>query len=93
MGDWKMLDTGGHVYVSIKDMVLKGDKGKRAVGVTADAVCVYGKPYDDEWSFFEDEDISWFLETPEQIADFVESSKDIFTEEQQEDILKQRDSY
>lgn len=47
-----MLDTGGHVLVSVKDMVLKGNRGKRAVGVTADAVCVYGKFYDDEWNFF-----------------------------------------
>ncbi|WP_148871542.1 hypothetical protein [Neomoorella thermoacetica] len=93
MNEWLILDTGGHVYVSVKDMILKGNKGKRAVGVTADAVCVYGKPYDDEWSFFEDEDRSWPVETPEQIADFIESSKDIFTKEQQEDILRQRDTY
>ncbi|OIQ59726.1 hypothetical protein MOTE_09820 [Moorella thermoacetica] len=50
-----MLDTGGHVLVSVKDMVLKGEQKKKAVTITADAVVIHPAPYDENWDFLAEE--------------------------------------
>ncbi len=91
MGEWKVLQTGGHVYVSVKDMKLKGTDAKVAVGVADDSVCIYDAPYDEEWTFFDREAKWWSINTAEDVRNFLIESKEFFTPEQKEDILRQRD--
>ncbi|MGB9804728.1 hypothetical protein [Desulfofundulus sp.] len=91
MDEWQILQTGGHVYVSVKDMKLKGSDTKFAVGVADDSVCIYDAPYDEKWTFFDKEAKCWPICTAEDVRNFLIQSKEFFTPEQQEDILRQRD--
>lgn len=54
--DWRCLQTEGNCLVLVKDMADK--KGNlHAVGIDDDCVVVYEKSYDDDWSFFESDEI------------------------------------
>ncbi|MGB9782614.1 MAG: hypothetical protein ACPLSY_04960 [Moorellaceae bacterium] len=85
--NWKLLQTGGHCYVSVADMDVNGKR--LAVGVTDDSVVLYAAPYDDEWKFFEEEKAAWPLGSEEDMSAFIEDSKGYFTKEQQKAILKE----
>ena len=86
-GGWRLLQTGGHIYVLVKDMELEG-RGKAAVSVSDDAVVVHSVPYDDDWVFFDKEEEWWSLGDEKDVQKFLGSSEDVFTPEQQREILK-----
>jgi len=85
---WRLLQTGGHCYVSVADMEVNGER--LAVSVTDDAVALHPAPYDEAWEFFNEEKASWVLCSEEDVQAFLQDSKKYFTEEQQKAILEER---
>lgn len=91
MNSWELLQTGGHVYVAVRDMDVRG-VGTVAVGAADDSVVVHDRPYDDGWGFLEREAVRWWpLDTEKDIGRFLEDSRGFFTPEQQREILAQRE--
>lgn len=85
---WVLLDTGGHVYVAVKDMDVAG-LGTVAVGVSSDAVVLHGRPYDEDWEFLGEHREWWPLADEGDVRAFLESSGGWFSAEQQEEVLAQ----
>lgn len=89
MAGWEVLDTGGHVQISVKNMKIKGGL-YLAVGVSDDAICIYQKPYiSTDWSFMEEELQGWLINSEKDMQKFLNESTTLLTPEQQDEIVKE----